>query len=330
MCTVKNTSPKILVLLLSLVVTLFLTLYVYLFLNESLFLFSLVTFIVLFTIYYFVLDRYVFSRLTELYQRAFSKNASFMVDITKAEQDVDQYVQKNSIELSKLNEKEALQKEFIGNIAHELKTPLFTMQGYILTLLEGGLEDSRINRKYLQKAEQSIERMAQLIEDLDFMTKLEAHQITLQFDPFDLKTLVDSCMEELQIYTSSERKLLNHVPKNSMVYADKKRIYQVFYNLLNNALKYSAERCLVEVSCTELDSKCVIEVKDNGAGIAIENLPRIFERFYRVEESRARQRGGSGLGLSIVKSIIDAHQETIHVRSQVGEGTVFTFTLSKG
>ncbi len=339
----KNTAPKTLVFIISFLFSIIGISAVHFFLGDTnpiqsgdiLWLFF-VFFIFSYAILFLILQFFLFKKMEVLYKNIFSNyqfkrsNVMSSDNFKEMEEEVSGWLEEKKDELNKLKIKENFQKEFIGNIAHELKTPLFTIQGYILTLLEGGLEDPRINRTYLQKAEQSVERMSQLLDDLDLLTKLEANQIQLKKQKVDLKELIDSCIEELKINISgTEKNIVNNIPKNIWVNIDRKRIYQVFINLLNNSIKYCYEKCAIEISYTLLNDKVIVEFSDNGPGISKEHLIRIFERFYRVEESRSRNSGGSGLGLSIVKSILDAHNESINVTSKVGEGTRFTFTLER-
>lgn len=254
------------------------------------------------------------------------------VDIDEAEHDVEQWAQNQLQEIERLKDLERYRKDFIGNVSHELKTPIFNIQGYILTLLEGGLEDPKINKLYLMRSEKSIDRMISIVEDLESITKLETGELKPQYSIFDIVKVTEEVFEMEQMM-SKERKIslqfAGKLDKPVMVNADKKRIIEVLINLITNGIKYGKKKGYIKVGFYDFDEKIMIEVSDNGIGIDKKDLPRIFERFYRVDKSRSRGQGGTGLGLSIVKHIIEAHNQTINVQSILNEGTTFTFTLEK-
>ena len=236
-------------------------------------------------------------------------------------------------EIDELKKGADYRREFIGNLSHELKTPIFNIQGYISTLLDGGLEDESINRKFLQKTEKSINRMIALVEDLEYISKLEAGEMKLNPEKFDLNQVSREVVDFLEVKANENNTalIINGNPNKTIaVQADKKRIRQVFINLIENAIKYTdKEDSKVTISFYDFHKNYLIELSDNGIGIQEENLMRVFERFYRTDMARSRDKGGSGLGLAIVKHIIEAHQQTITVRSKPGEGTTFSFTLAK-
>ncbi len=236
-------------------------------------------------------------------------------------------------EIEELKKGADYRRDFIGNLSHELKTPIFNIQGYISTLLDGGLEDENINRKFLQKTEKSINRMIALVDDLEYISKLEAGELKLKPEKFDLNMLTREVFDFLEMKANENKtELVINVPQNKTINtkADKKRIRQVLINLIDNAIKYTdKESSKVTISFYDFHDNYLIEIKDNGVGIHEENLMRVFERFYRTDAGRSRDKGGSGLGLAIVKHIIEAHQQTISVRSNEGEGTTFSFTLAK-
>ena len=236
-------------------------------------------------------------------------------------------------EIDELKKGADYRREFIGNLSHELKTPIFNIQGYISTLLDGGLEDKSINRKFLQKTEKSINRMIALVEDLEYISKLEAGELKLNPEKFDLNQVSREVVDFLEMKANENKTRLvinTNQNKSFAVRADKKRIRQVFINLIENAIKYTdKEDSKVTISFYDFHDNYLIEVSDNGIGIQEENLMRVFERFYRTDMARSRDKGGSGLGLAIVKHIIEAHKQTITVRSKPGEGTTFSFTLEK-
>ncbi len=221
-------------------------------------------------------------------------------------------------------------KEFMGNVYHELKTPIFNMQGYILTLLDGGLEDKSINRVYLERAEKNINRMISIVEDLESISGLESGALNLKKENFDIIKLIDDVIEATEMRASKHniRIKKNKVKKNiSMVSGDRKRIYQVLNNLIINSISYGNKGGVTSISVLPDGDRVLLKIKDNGIGISSADLPRIFERFYRVDKSRSRDSGGTGLGLAIVKHIIEAHGETVKVKSVPGKGSVFSFTL---
>jgi len=252
--------------------------------------------------------------------------------IEKAELETREWSEERNNEISKLKEQEEFRREFLGNLAHELKTPVFSIQGYILTLLDGGLEDETVNRHFLEKASKATERMTMILDDLDKITKMEADRIDLDFKTFDIKELVEDVFESLEIVAKKKNIQLKFAKDFDPVFvnADKNKINQVIFNLLNNSISYGNIDGISEVRFYTMDGIVTIEISDNGIGIEPEELPRLFERFYRVEKSRNRKAGGSGLGLSIVKHIIELHKQTINVRSTVGTGSTFTFSLDKG
>lgn len=238
---------------------------------------------------------------------------------------------KTATELDMMKEMEHYRKEYIGNVSHELKTPLFSIQSYVETLIDGGVEDLDIRDKYLNRVNKSIERLLDIVLDLDMINRLEMGEITLNYTQFDIVALIKETFEFLDIEAQKKRAqlILNHTSP-TMVIADKQKISQVLINLISNAIYYAnREQAKIEVNIVENSHKIFVEVKDNGMGIKPEVLPRIFERFYRVESSRNRRQGGSGLGLAIVKHILEAHQQNIEVKSEYLSGTSFIFSLDK-
>jgi len=246
--------------------------------------------------------------------------------------EVEEWAKTQMKEIERLKDLERYRKEFVGNVSHELKTPIFNIQGYILTLLEGGIDDSKINTLYLKRTEKSIDRMISIVEDLESITKLESGEMKLNLVSFDIVKTVKEVLE-MEQWQADERKItleIIHKPsKPVFVKADRNRILEVLTNLIVNGIKYGKKMGYVHVSFHDLDDNIMVEVTDNGIGIEKKNLPRIFERFFRVDKSRSREQGGTGLGLSIVKHIIEAHNQSINVRSVVDQGTTFNFTLEK-
>ncbi len=254
------------------------------------------------------------------------------IELSEVEHDVEEWARNKLNEIERLKVMERYRKEFVGNVSHELKTPIFNIQGYVLTLLEGGLEDPNINRLYLNRTEKSIDRMISIVEDLESITKLETGELKPQYGVFDIVKTVEEVFE-LEHRLSYEKNISlefsGKPDKPIIVNADKKRIIEVLANLVINSLKYGKKNGYTRVGFYNFDDKLMVEVSDNGIGIDKKDLPRIFERFYRVDKSRSREQGGTGLGLSIVKHIIEAHNQTINVQSELDQGTTFTFTLEK-
>ena len=236
-------------------------------------------------------------------------------------------------EINVLKDQANYRREFLGNISHELKTPLFTIQGYILTLLQGAMKDKNVRDRYLKRAAKGVDRLISIVKDLDLITQFESGIKTVDKSKFDINELVDNVFELLEfeseknnITLKSEENLNNPI----YAYADQERIIQVLTNLVVNSIKYGTENGFTKVVVEDYNKeKVLIKVIDNGEGIEEEHLPRLFERFYRIDKNRSRKKGGSGLGLSIVKHIIEAHQQQIFVKSEIGSGTEFSFTLDK-
>ncbi|MGA9212036.1 sensor histidine kinase [Kaistella sp.] len=239
---------------------------------------------------------------------------------------------KNTTEIDTMKEMETYRKEYIGNVSHEMKTPLFTIQGYVDTLLEGGVENLAIRDKYLERIDKSVERLLNIVKDLDMMNQFESGEITLYESRFDLNHLIRELIDILDLEAQKKNtNIILQTSSNQMfVIADKQKISQVLINLISNAIYYSnRESATVTIKTSSENQKILVEVKDNGMGIKPEMLHRIFERFYRIESSRNRNDGGSGLGLAIVKHILEAHQENVSVESVYLEGTRFSFSLPK-
>lgn len=234
-------------------------------------------------------------------------------------------------EAERLKQLERYRKEYIGNVSHELKTPVFNIQGYVLTLLEGGLEDPEVNRRYLQRTEKSVERMINIISDLESISQLETGELVLEPERFDIVHLIKDIFEGQEV-NATTRGIILSITNNDPVYvfADRFRIRQVLTNLVVNSIKYGKEYGETIIHLWEEEERVVVDVTDNGIGIGQEHLPRLFERFYRIDKSRSREQGGTGLGLAIVKHIIEAHGQEIKVSSQEGTGSTFTFALKKG
>lgn len=292
---------------------------------------------------YYVVDIYLRNRIKLVYkiihQFKLSKSLKESIGDTlgddplaEMERQVKDYVVNNSRELEDLRKLEQFRKEFLGNLSHELKTPLFNIQGYVHTLLEGAMDDPKFARQFLERTSKSIERLSNLVDDLDAISRLERGEESIHKETFDIHQLVKDVYDSMEL--KAERKNFSlHIKKESdkpfYVNADKEKIRQVITNLVDNAIKYGNESGRVVASFYDMDENILTEITDNGIGIPEEHLPRLFERFYRVDKHRSREQGGTGLGLAIVKHILEAHQQTINVRSTKGVGTTFAFTLQK-
>ena len=246
---------------------------------------------------------------------------------------IRQYDDDQKSEISEMKKQETFRREFIGNLAHELKTPLFTSESYILTLLDGAIDDDEVNKKYLKIAGKAIHRLNLIVKDLDLITKIESGESEIQRTDFDIINLAQNALEMLEITASKKniKLLLEFNDKLPLrVNADNEKIQQVLTNLVENSIKYGKENGTTELVIQELtENKIIVRVTDNGLGIKQKHFNRLFERFYRVDQSGSRKGGGSGLGLAIVKHIMDAHDEKIYIESEFGVGSEFSFTLEK-
>lgn len=294
-------------------------------------------------IFRFALEKFIYEKIRIIYKTIHSLKRPKDSDkfkmsirddtIERVNQEVLEWGQDRTKEIEELKRLAVYRREFIGNVSHELKTPIFNIQGYVLTLLDGGLEDPNINREYLLRTEKSINRMIAIVEDLEAIAQLESGELKLDFRKFDVVALVREVIDFLEIKARKKDYsiYLDH-PYEKPVYviADKERIRQAFINLIDNSIKYGQKNGgKTKISFFDMDENVLVEVTDNGIGISQQDLPRIFERFYRTDKGRSREQGGTGLGLAIVKHIIVAHQQTINVRSNLEVGTTFGFTLKK-
>mgnify|MGYP005695049471 CR=1 FL=1 len=343
----KYPKPSLLILYGSLSTLLFgfaCTLFVHFFISEvESYLFFLIPFlgaVFVFGIFNLLLKKFIQHRLAILYRSVQTKQEDLSYKykedtldemIENAEQKVQQWKDFQIKEISKLKGQEAFRREFLGNLAHELKTPVFSIQGYILTLLEGGLEDENINRKFLERASVSTDRIVGILEDLDSITKMEHEKFQLKMESFDIVQLSKESFEALELMAKEKNIKLSLKDSGQEVYvsADRDRIGQVLSNLILNSIAYGNESGTTTIAIFTIDDLTTIEVSDNGIGIDERDQGRLFERFYRVEKSRNRNEGGSGLGLSIVKHIIESHNQKISVISMPGSGSQFYFSLDK-
>lgn len=282
-------------------------------------------------------ERFIYRRIQRLYDdvslisSASLINKPITTDMATLSEQVKQFATDKKLEIETLKLQEQYRREYIGNISHELKTPLFTVQSYLLTLLDGGMNDKSIRKKYLERAGKGVERLIYIVQDLDMITKLETGDLHLDFTEFNVVEVVQSVFDLLEMKASTKNIILMFDMKyiNPInVYADKEKVLQVVTNLVSNSIKYGKQDGTTEVSIEELtENKVIVRVIDNGEGIAPQHIPRLFERFYRVDKSGDRKVGGSGLGLAIVKHIIEAHNERIYVKSELKKGSEFSFTL---
>ena len=300
------------------------------------------TFIVLALMALLIIRKYVAYKLRPIYSIVLSRNVhtneilSELKDkkVENVGEELTEWADKNDKEIAKLKETERFRKQYLGNVAHELKTPIFNIQGYISTLLDGGLEDELINRKFLERAEKSIDRLINIVNDLDTISRLESNMNKLMSDHFDIVALANEIAEQAEIEADKKQikisiKGADSLPSPFWVEADKHYIGQVLINLIINSIRYGKEGGMTRIRFRDMLDKILVEVEDNGQGIAQADLPRIFERFYRTDKGRSREQGGTGLGLAIVKHIIEAHGEKVSVRSELDKGTIFSFTLKK-
>ncbi len=301
--------------------------------------FSPLAFIIPFFIIQSRVEKFIYRRIKRIYDDVSLLESSSLnsrtvsTDMGSLTAEIEKFAKDKKIEIDTLKIREEYRKDFLGNVSHELKTPLFTVQGYILTLLDGAMEDTKIREKYLQRANKGVERLIYIVKDLDLITKLEAGDLRLEKENFDVVELIQSVFDLLEMKAAAKKITLTfdtEYPDPIYVHGDMEKIQQVVTNLLVNSIKYGHPNGTTEVSVEDLiKNKVIIRVTDNGEGISKEYIPRLFERFFRVSKTGNRKEGGSGLGLSIVKHIIEAHDEKIYVESVPDVGSEFSFTLEK-
>ncbi len=290
----------------------------------------------------FYVKKYIYRKIKLIYKSIHkfklqpeAKNKDLDVDtdiIQEVEVEVANWALEQQTEINSLKEMESYRRLYLGNVSHELKTPIFNIQGFIHTLIEGALYDDNINMKYLQRAAKNVERLNTIVTDLEAINKLESGKLSMEMQVFDLKNLVAEVFEDLEIKANKQNITLIYkegANQNFRVEADREAIRQVLVNLIENSIKYGREDGRTKVGFYDMDSRILVEIADSGIGISQEHLNHVFDRFYRADKSRSRQIGGSGLGLSIVKHIIEAHKQTINVRSSKGIGSTFGFTLKR-
>ena len=330
----------------SFLITVFLTLlmsvFLYLFYTINILhilFFAFFTYSFSFLIIQYRVEKFIYKRINKIYkdltllESTSFRRHSITTDMATLTRQIDKYAKDKKLEIETLKVREEYRKEFMGNVSHELKTPLFTVQGYIETLLDGALKDKNVAEKYLERANKGVERLIYIVKDLDMITKLEVGDLRLNVTTFDIVDLVKSVFDLLEMKAAKKKISLMFdmdYKQPILVKGDEERIQQVLTNLVVNSIKYGHQNGTTEISIERLiKNKVIVRVTDNGEGIGKEHLPRLFERFYRVDKSGSRKEGGSGLGLSIVKHIIEAHDEKIYVESEVNVGSEFSFTLEK-
>jgi len=301
-----------------------------------------IIFIAGYIVFYYYIENFIYRKIKLIYKTIYDtkssqeekpmkpKIAADSIDL--AESEVNEWRKDTLKEQKKQRKLEKYRKEFLGNVFHELKTPIFNIQGYLETLNEGGLKDETINTRFLEKAIANVNRMAEIVDDLQMISNLEEGSFSLSEEKFDILKLLKDTIESLEIWAKGRNISLmikEGCDKSFNVYADREMIHQVLNNLITNSIKYGKENGRTQIGLYDMNENVLVEVTDNGLGIDPKHLPRIFERFYRVDKDRSRELGGSGLGLSIVKHIIEAHNQTVNVRSTPGIGTTFGFTLKK-
>ena len=304
--------------------------------EKILFIFSALG-IVTFTLIYLYLKFVIENRIKDIYKSIIPENDSIenklvSTDMEDLIQQLKTFSKENQIEIKSMQEKENFRRNFIGNLAHELKTPLFTSQSYLLTLIDGAIKDKNVNIKYLKIAEKAVERLIFIVKDLDLITKLESNNMKVELSSFNIISIINNVFEMLEIQASKKNisLVIDSKKKKINVFADQEKIHQVLTNLIENSIKYGKKNGTTEISVENLiDNKLLVRITDNGKGIKKEHFERLFERFYRIDSSGSRSTGGSGLGLAIVKHIIDAHNEKIYVESDFGVGSEFSFSIEK-
>jgi len=344
---IRNPTPGSIALYTALVVALLvggLTAFIQASWMEALALFT-ITAVFSFIFFYYALEIFIYRKIkliyknihrlkTTRYKSSVFKKANMTSDpISEVNQEVILWAKDQNAEIEELKKLENFRKEFLGNVSHELKTPIFNIQGYIHTLIDGAIDDPEVNVHFLKKAAKSVDRLCDLVEDLINISQLETGQLKMEMERFDIHAQVRDIFESLEM-KAQERGITFNFKEGCdqpfFVYADKYRIRQVLVNLLVNSIKYGNDDGHTFCAFYDMDENILVEISDNGEGIEENHLARLFERFYRVDKSRSREAGGNGLGLAIVKHIIEAHGQTINVRSKTGAGTTFGFTLKKG
>ena len=330
----KINTPLKFAILICLIISFFVILYSYLSTLFNPIIVGSALFIIYFSATYYLLKYQFYEKVKIIYKNIYKfKGTSNISDLNleNANIQAEQWADQKEEELIKMKENENYRREFIGNVSHELKTPIFNIQGYIQTLIDGGLQDENVNLKYLKRANLSVDRMINIVDDLEVISQLETNENVLDLDNFNIVDTINEAFDQLEMKANNMNisLKLSKESNSEIVYADRNKIQQVFMNLISNSIKYGKNNGVTNVRLFDMTDKMLIEVADNGIGISEEALNRLFERFYRVDKNRSREIGGTGLGLAIVKHIIEAHQQTINVRSTADVGSTFSFILEK-
>ena len=333
----KINTPFKFAILISILVNLILLLMLFVFKNKhiELYFFIILFFVIIFVCVYFLMKNTFFERINLVYKNIYQYKGDMLfgkLNIADVEQHVANWANAKEQELIEYKKDQDYRRDFLGNVSHELKTPIFNIQGYVQTLLDGGLYDDEINLKYLKRLNKSVNRMINIVEDLEDISWLESEQSLIEFQSFSILELANDVCDSFEIQASEMKIKLEIVNKASIlnVLGDREKIHQVFSNLISNSIKYGKKGGLTEIKLLDFEDKLLIEISDNGIGIDASSLDRLFERFYRVDKNRSREIGGTGLGLAIVKHILEGHNQTINVRSTKDLGSTFSFILEKG
>ncbi|MCD6092249.1 MAG: ATP-binding protein [Bacteroidales bacterium] len=322
--------------------------FTFIYLNTSIDFFYIISIFLLFLIFTFLvirlhIENYIYQKIKVIYKTIHNQKRNKSKQLRDREQslasienvhhEVIAWSKEYQDQIDELKRLEIYRKEYIGNISHELKTPLFNIQGYISTLIDGGIEDESINLKYLTRSEKSVERLIKIVEELDTISRIESGELVLNKTRFNILDLVKEIFELFEVEASKKSSQFffnKNYDHPIFVFADRLQLHTLLTNLISNAIKYGASKNgKIKISFFDMNENVLVEVTDNGPGISKEDLPRIFERFYRTDKARSRDAGGTGLGLAIVKHIVEAHNQVINVRSTIGLGTTFAFTLKK-
>lgn len=331
----KINTPIRIAILLSIVISFCAILIFYVIGDNSNIFYSLgLFFLVIIGFIYYVVKNFFHEKIKVIYKNIYKfKGTSNILDldIQNVEKEAEEWADAKEEELNAYKRDENYRREFIGNVSHELKTPIFNIQGYIQTLLDGGINDEKINMKYLERTNKSVDRMINIVEDLEVISRLESEDSQLDFQPFNIVQLAQEVLEafEMKANNMNIKLELNNESQSEIVIGDKDKIQQVFMNLISNSIKYGKENGITKIKFFDMEKNMLIEVADDGIGIEENSLDRLFERFYRVDKNRSREIGGTGLGLAIVKHILEGHNQQINVRSTVGVGSTFSFILEK-
>lgn len=330
-----NSAFKISVLISCLLILiLVLATFIYKIFDTNIFIITALLFLPNLIVTYFLLNKFFYDRIKVIYKSIYKfKGTSTIteIDIDHVEKEAEEWAEAKEEELKQMKKDANYRREFLGNVSHELKTPIFNIQGYVQTLIDGGLEDENINLKYLKRANKSVNRMINIVDDLEVISRLETEQDELDLQKFNIVELIKEVFDQMEMKSSEMNISLSYKneSQSDFVFADRDKIQQVLMNLVSNSIKYGKNGGNVDIRLFDMESNMLIEIGDNGIGIAEESLDRLFERFYRVDKNRSREIGGTGLGLAIVKHIIEGHNQSINVRSTKGVGSTFSFFLPK-